>query len=477
MKRAARTLRGTRVGLFPLTLVSAISVAVSVLIVVSALNETGPERAIIAALHERRVIRETVPAGGSAPAPTAPAAAVAAVAPTPTPSPIAAAVSDPGQATASNASPATTSSTPSGDGSSNPTASDTADAGGDAAPSGGDSSPASSSPPSKIKHVFVIMLSTPSYAAAFGAGSTARYLNTKLRPRGELLRNYRTLTGAPLPDYIAAVSGQPPNPDTTADCPNYDDFAAGAAPAKNGLVPGSGCVYPNTALTIGDQLDSAALPWRAYIGGMATQCEHPDSGAPETTGSSGSATTPGASGAPTTPVASSPTTTTGYAPVANPFVYFHSLLDLGDCQSDDLPYDRLANSLRPAHHTPSLAFISPDPCDSGAVLTCADGRPGGIAAADTFLRRAVPPILASAAYRTSGMLLVVFTVLPPATGQASAGPVRAGALVLSPYAKRGSIDGRSYNPYSLLRSVERVFGQAPLGRAKTAKAFGPAATA
>jgi len=294
--------------------------------------------------------------------------------------------------------------------------------------------------------VFVIVLATSSYRAAFGHGSDARYLNSKLRRRGELLSNYHTLSSSPLPDYIAMVSGQAPNHDTTQDCPTYSEFPSGAGPAGDGLVPGTGCVYPNTALTIGDQFDSASLPWRAYIEGMNAPCQHPNSGAADNT------------------------ETSEYATSHNPFVYFHSLLDLGGCQSDDLPYGRLANTLRSAHRTPSYAFISPDLCDSGIDVTCPGGQPGGIAVADSFLRRTVPSILRSPAYRADGALLIVFTAAP-GTGAAHGGPVRPGALVLSPYTRPDSTNPGHYDAYSVLRSIEDVFGLPPLARAKTAKAF------
>jgi hypothetical protein len=328
----------------------------------------------------------------------------------------------------------------------------------------------------------VIALTTPSYATAFGHGSAATYLNTTLRPKGELLSGYRTLRGSALPDLVAMVSGQAPNADTTSGCTTYRDFHAGAAPAADGLVPGAGCVYPTTALTIGDQLDGADLPWRAYIGGMTGPCVHPNSGAVDASA------------------------TGDYATARNPFVYFHSLLDLGDCQHDDLPYEKLAGALATPSRTPSYAFISPDPCDAGAA-SCPAGQPTGIAAADAFLRQAVPAILHSAAYRASGALMIVFSAAPAGSGavsgtvtspsstttstsststttttttssatatastSAAGGPVRTGALVISPFTKAGSTDATSYDPYAVLRTAEDVFGLTTLARAKTAHGF------
>ncbi|MBV9607817.1 MAG: hypothetical protein JO027_22070, partial [Solirubrobacterales bacterium] len=131
-----------------------------------------------------------------------------------------------------------------------------------------------------VGHVFVIALTAPSFRAAFGRGSVARYLNGTLRHRGVLLSGYRTLGASELPDYLAMVSGQAPNPDTRSDCTTYAEFATQAAPLASGQVPGAGCVYPNTVLTIGDQVTANGKQWRAYLAGMgASTCVHPNSGA------------------------------------------------------------------------------------------------------------------------------------------------------------------------------------------------------
>ena len=272
--------------------------------------------------------------------------------------------------------------------------------------------------------MFVIVLSTPSYEAAFGHGSAASYLNTELRRQGELLSNYHTLSSSPLPEYIAMVSGQAPNHDTTQDCPTYSEFPGSASPAGNGLVPGTGCVYPNTALTIGDQFDRASSVVASLRRRDDRTVLHPNAGAADTRHRR-----------------------VRHRP--QPFVYFHSLLDLGDCQSDDVPYrDRLATHWAQRQRTPSYAFNSPEPCDSGR--TRLPGRPArGHREADSFLKRPCRAILDSPAYRASGALVIVFTAAPgtaapgsaapgsaaPGTGAAHGGPVRtwsARALSLHP---------------------------------------------
>jgi hypothetical protein len=321
---------------------------------------------------------------------------------------------------------------------------------------------ATSAKASPVKHVFVISLAGPGYEQSLGAQSQMPYLSATLRPKGELLSNYTLLGEAGLPNQIAALSGQPPNSATSAGCSTYAEFSSATKTDSNGVVHGAGCVYSVETLTLADQLSSSRLTWRAYVEGMADEtgvpanCVHPGSGESETV-------TPG-----------------GYAARQNPFVYFHSLLDLGDCSADDLPIDRLTADLRKADKTPNYSFIAPTPCDSGATGQCAPGATEGPASADAFLASWVPKILASPAYKADGLLIVNFAAANPPSTEPGAtpptDPLRTGALLVSPFLTPGSTDAAPYNPYSLLRSTEDLFGLEPLGLAagtKT-KSFAPA---
>jgi hypothetical protein len=312
-----------------------------------------------------------------------------------------------------------------------------------------------------VKHVFVISLASPGYEQSLGAQSQMPYLSGTLRPKGELLSNYTLLGEAVLPNQIAAISGQPPNSATSAGCSTYAEFSPTTKTDANGVVHGVGCVYSVETLTLGDQLSSSRLTWRAYVDGMADEtgapanCVHPGTGESETA------------------------TAGGYAARQNPFVYFHTLLDLGDCSADDLPIDKLTADLRKADKTPNYAFIAPTPCDSGATGQCAPGATEGPASADAFLASWVPKILASPAYKAGGLLIVNFGAANPPSTEAGAtptDPLRTGALLVSPFLTPGSTDGAAYNPYSLLRSTEDLFGLDPLGLAAGAKAksFAPA---
>ncbi len=305
----------------------------------------------------------------------------------------------------------------------------------------------------RIKHVFVISLASPGYEEAFGSGSEMPYLAGTLRPQGELLSGYSLLGSSGLPNDIAAISGQPPNPSTQTNCSTNAEFPPKTAPNKSGVVTASGCLYPVEALTIADQLSSGGFQWKAYMEGMAgtggkpENCVHPSSGSAE----------PPAEG--------------GYAARQNPFVYFNSLLELGACASSDVPLTELGTNLAQVTSTPNYSFIAPSLCDAGVPGECPDGAPSGPSSADAFLSKWVPQILASPAYQKDGLLMITFDEAP-----ASGTPPKVGTLLLSPFVTHNTTDASPYNPYSLLRSTEDLFGLTYLGEAKGSKvgSFAPA---
>jgi hypothetical protein len=326
-----------------------------------------------------------------------------------------------------------------------------------------ESAPSSEPPPAtpplpkagRIKHVFLISLTSPGYDAAFGETAQMPYLATQLRPKGELLSGYTLLDGAALPNGIAAVSGQPPNPSTEANCSTYKEFPSSAKADGEGVVSGAGCVYPVETLTIADQLGSGGFRWRAYMEGMvdetgkAANCVHPDADATDTP-------PPGS-----------------YAAAGNPFVHFHSLLDLGDCATNDVPIEQLQADLGKAEETANYSYIAPTPCNASAAGQCTPGSVEGAAAADAFLAKWVPQILASPAYKEDGLLIVTFSAANPVAAETTptpaADPLHVGALLVSHFLSGESINATALDPYSLLRTTEDLFGLEHLGMADEAK--------
>jgi phosphatidylinositol-3-phosphatase len=300
----------------------------------------------------------------------------------------------------------------------------------------------------RVKHVFVISLASPGYEAAFGpSNSQMPYLSGTLRPQGDLLSNFKPLNEGWLANSFASIAGQKPSADSERDCPEYE-----------------ACVFPVETLSYVDQLGTAQFTWRAYFEGMAdatgkpANCVHPEPGATETP-------VPG-----------------GYSPVLNPFVYFHTLLDLGECSANDVPLTELEKDLRKAKKTPNFSYISPDLCNAGVTPgQCAAGTPEGAAAADAWLSTWVPKILKSPAYKAGGLLIVTFGSVNPIANPDPTQPptpptsLKTGTLLLSPFVTAGSTDASRYDPYSLLATNEDLFGLNRLAQAggKKVKSLAP----
>jgi phosphatidylinositol-3-phosphatase len=384
-------------------------------------------------------------------------------------------------------------------------------------PVGGPASAAGSShvaraalPAGSIDHIMVVELENEGYQTTWGSGSVATYLNHVLRPKGELLADYYATGHFSLDNYIAQVSGQSPTTTTQADCVSQFADVTPATPAPDGQVTGEGCVYPSTVQTIATQLDAKYPPnlqthaasWRAYEEDMGDTAAR-DGGTPDATGGTDCAH-PATGGTPAV-VASA---TDQYATRHDPFVWFHSIIDdQALCSANVVPLGTLGTTGKPAKSghlvrdlssaatTPRFAFVTPNLCDDGHDTPCAGinstgTHQGGLVGADDFLKRWMPTVLSSPAYR-SGSMLVVITfdeadVDPsthptyaaaccgeqpgpntPAPGDASdttdaqaPGGGRVGALLLnSRYVTPGHVDTTgSYNHYSALRSYEDLLG-------------------
>jgi hypothetical protein len=340
--------------------------------------------------------------------------------------------------------------------------------------------PAKKLPP--IKHVFVIMLSDEPYASVFGPSSAAPYLTGKLEHEGELLTRYDAVAHNGLADEVALLSGQGPTLETAANCPNYTEIApTGVAP--DAQVLGSGCVYPVSVQTLAGQLSSRNLTWRAYVGGIDEggaqgACAHPALGTADPTAAEASSSGP-------------------YATFRNPFVYFDSVLESPQCAADDVGLSKLKGDLASPASTPSFSYVVPDRCHDGNPTPCTAGAPSGLAPTNAFLKEVVPEITSSKAYKQSGLLVITVDEAPSSgafadssscCGQplfpndptktlvgAPAGGGTVGALLLSPYIKGGTSSQEAFNHFSLLRTIEELFGVGHLGYAglSSVKSFEP----
>jgi hypothetical protein len=333
--------------------------------------------------------------------------------------------------------------------------------------------------PPPIRHVFVVVLENESSAVTFGPDSPAPYLAHTLTGEGAFLADYHAIGHESLDNYIAMISGQAPNPFTQTDCQVYENLVPGTL-LSDAQADGVGCIYPSDVPTIASQLDAAGLTWRDYDQSMgadpareAAECGHPGVGQIDTTQSA--------------------TATDQYATRHNPFMYFHSIIDDTTlCDSHVVNLDLLPGDLTSAADTPNYVFITPDLCSDGHDATCADkSRPGGFGGIEQFLQQWVPTITGSPAFQQNGLLIITFdesqdtdatsccgevpgpgTVLPGLLGP---GGGTVGAVLLSPFIAPGTVSNVPYNHYSMLRSVEDLFGLSHLGEAADAgeQSFGP----
>jgi phospholipase C len=165
---------------------------------------------------------------------------------------------------------------------------------------------------------------------------------------------------------------------------------------------------------IGRQLTDARIPWRAYMEGLTAGCF--DSPYP-------------------------------YALRHNPFAFYG-----GACPSNVVPLTQLDADLR--SNTPRFVWITPD--------LCHDGHDCAVEEADAWLARLVPKILASPAWRSDGVLFVVWDEGDPQL--ANQMPL----IVVTPQTRqRESV--QPYDHYSLLATMEDLLGVPRLGMAASAK--------
>jgi phosphatidylinositol-3-phosphatase len=334
-----------------------------------------------------------------------------------------------------------------------------------------------------ISHVFLIVLGEQGYEDTFGADSTSTYFSKTLPEQGELLSNYYAVAPGDLSNEIALLSGQGPTVQTAANCPEYADLA----PSTLGLaeqVEGAGCVYPEETQTLPGQLVTAKQSWKAYVedigngeAGQPTTCRRPSLG--------------------TLDPDSLPSAGDGYETWRNPLVYFHSIADGAECSERDVGLDRLGADLKNVKRTPTLSYIVPDACHDGSEVPCEPGQPAGLSGAESFLQTVVPEIQKSQAYGGGGLIAITFAQAPQAGPKADSssccgtpeypnlkaagapppepvnGPVkpsggggRVGMLLISPFVLPGSINESGYyNHYSMLRSMEELFGLPAIGYA------------
>ena len=322
----------------------------------------------------------------------------------------------------------------------------------------------------RIGHVFIIVLENEDYGNTFAATSPAPYLAKTLPTQGALLQEYYGTGHLSNDNYISMISGQGPNVLNQTDCQVYVDFlGTGPQTLVNGQAIGQGCVFPTSVPNVTDQITTAGYTWKGYMEDMgntpsreAATCGHPALNAVDGTQSASAADQ--------------------YATRHNPFMYFHSIIDNQTlCDANVVNLKVLDSDLQSVSTTPNYTFITPNLCHDGHDSPCANGEPGGLESINTFLTEWVPKIVNSPAFKQDGLLIITFdesngpqtdssaccgegpTTNTPLPGLTGLGGGKVGAVLLSPFIKPGTVSTVPYNHFSMLRSVEDIFGLQYLG--------------
>jgi hypothetical protein len=214
----------------------------------------------------------------------------------------------------------------------------------------------------------------------------------------------------------------------------HDPSAGGVAllsGQKDGLGP-----FDDKTVTLADQLTGAGRTWKAYVEGATADLDAGDN----------------------------PCARPAEQQPRNPFLRFASITGAAECGSSIAELDRIAPDAADTDSAPAFSYILPGPAHDGST---------SLPDADAWLQATLPALLDSKAYNDGGLVVVTFDA--GATGDLETGGGRVGALLLSPYVTAGGTIGAPYDPFSLLASIEGLFGLDPIGYAKDTKLkpFGP----
>ena len=306
---------------------------------------------------------------------------------------------------------------------------------------------------------------------------------------GALLENYYAIGHSSADNYIAQVSGQAPDIATQSTARFWIPFPGQVIAGPYRQVLGEGCVYPAAVPTLGNQLSAAGRSWAAYLQDMGN-----DPGRDQTV-----ATARG-------PACGHPAT----------WAIDHTQkAEKGDqyaARHDGFTFCRRSPPTRPSaprtscrsgrcratwpgpDTTPAFSFIAPDLCNDGHDSPCVTGAPGGLAAsrrvpgpagADDHGRASLPGRRPDRNHLRRGQRLgrllrrdLRYQPVPPNVplpGKTGPGGGRIGAVLLSPLIRPGTVSTVDSNHYSLLRTIEDIFGLPHLGDAAMpqVRSFGP----
>jgi hypothetical protein len=271
-----------------------------------------------------------------------------------------------------------------------------------------------------IKTVFLIVMENHNWTGAksgnIKGNHDAPYINYTLLPMASYANNYRNPPGIhpSLPNYLWLEGG--------------DSFGV-----RDDGPPSQHNVTTHNHLV--KLLENAGISWRSYDENISgTNCPLTNHGSKDSNGNQ------------------------LYAVKHNPFVYFSDQTNnrsssSANCIAHIRPFTQLAHDLS-AGKVARYNFITPNLCDD-MHDSCGGSA---IAHGDAWLKKTVPLILNSTAYRSGGVLFITWD-----EGASGDGPVP--MIVLSPYAKGNHYSNATYYTHSsTLRTIQEIYGVYPLIR-------------
>lgn len=235
--------------------------------------------------------------------------------------------------------------------------------------------------------------------------SSAPFLNS-LAAGGTLLSSYYGIRHPSLPNYLAILGG--------------DTFGIG-----------SDCTHCHVQATnLVDQLEAAHISWRGYFQGLPKPC-------------------------------SDAAFRGSYAKKHNPFMYFDDVRANPARCRNVVPFEEFGADVA-AGRLPRFALVVPDQNH--------DMHSGSIATGDAWARGLYHRISTSTAWRQDTRLVVTFdegSSHGGCCGGLAAGG-RVATIIAGPRVPSGVDDQAAYDHYSLLASIESVFGLDRLGYAAAA---------
>jgi hypothetical protein len=257
--------------------------------------------------------------------------------------------------------------------------------------------------PAGPDHIVVMVFENREADTIMAPHSSAPYFRSLARGSVTLKRLF-AITHPSLPNYLALTSGS--THDVTTDCTTC-------------LVDGTNVV---------DQLELAAISWKAYMESMPEPCS-----------------TAAADGT--------------YVMKHNPFMYYTDIRDDVDRCGNVVPLRQLTLDLQ-AGSLPRFAWVTPN--------VCHDMHDCSVATGDRFLRAWVPRIVP--ALGSDGILVIVFDEGVTAEGccrdQAAGGHIA--GIIAGPGAGVGVSIRTKVNQYSILKLIEDAWGLRDLGETRSA---------